>query len=390
MLRGRQACLVVVVAVVAAILAACGRGGTSAAARSPVASIYLGAYPATMPAAIGLNPVTNRIYVADTNAREVTVIDGATKETTARVGLGVRAGILQKVAVNPASNRIYVVEGSQFGGVGGPGPFVPVIRESGDVAVIDGTSNATAVVHVGGTVQAVAAVGQVWGAPAVNPVTNKIYVGTDAGVVAIDGATNATATVHAAAGATLAVDPAANRIYASGGGGLTVIDATTNGTIADIPLGHDGGGSLAVNAKTHKVYVLDVNYPNPGSVTVVDGTTLATTAVAVGRSPTEIVVDESANAAYVLDLDSSDVVRIDGANQATLPLIAVNPATGKLYVAAGGPKAGRVSASTPTNLPPPPMVLDVLDFKGTTIPSVPVDTCQPSPQPGSGVARGTC
>jgi len=252
--------------------------------------------------------------------------------------------------------------------------------------VIDGTSDATKTVTVGSA----------FGPPVVDPLTHKVYLNTGTGLVVLDGATNATATVYADAVGSLALDSAANRVYVSDGAKLTVIDATNYRTISKVEVGKDYG-VVAVNPKTHKIYLLDVNYPNPGSVMVVDGKTLTTTKVSVGRSPRELTVDESANAAYVLDLDSSDVVRIDGANQATafslpgaLPLIAVNPATGKLYVAAGGPKAGRVSASTPTNLPPPPMVLDVLDFKGTTIPSIPVDTCQPSPQPGSGVARGTC
>ena len=43
----------------------------------------------TSPYAVAVNPVTNKIYVANYNSNTVTVIDGATNSTTATVSVGV-------------------------------------------------------------------------------------------------------------------------------------------------------------------------------------------------------------------------------------------------------------------------------------------------------------
>ena len=58
----------------------------------------------SQPYAVAVNPVTNKIYVANMNSNNVTVIDGASNTTTTvSVGSGPQA-----VAVNPATNQIYV------------------------------------------------------------------------------------------------------------------------------------------------------------------------------------------------------------------------------------------------------------------------------------------
>jgi YVTN family beta-propeller protein len=96
------------------------------------------------PYAVAVNPVTNRIYVTNSNSSNVTVIDGATNATTT-----VPAGSQPlAVAVNPVTNKIYVA------------------NQGGSVTVIDGATNATTTVAVGVGPTAVA----------VNPVTNKTYV----------------------------------------------------------------------------------------------------------------------------------------------------------------------------------------------------------------------
>jgi YVTN family beta-propeller protein len=58
----------------------------------------------TYPWAVAVNPVTNKIYVANYNSNNVTMIDGATNaKTTVPVG-----STPQAVAVNPVTNKIYV------------------------------------------------------------------------------------------------------------------------------------------------------------------------------------------------------------------------------------------------------------------------------------------
>ena len=70
---------------------------------------------------MAVNPVTNKIYVANVGSNNVTVIDGATNTTTT-----VAAGSDPiAVAVNPVTNKIYVAN-----------------RSSNNVTVIDGATNA--------------------------------------------------------------------------------------------------------------------------------------------------------------------------------------------------------------------------------------------------------
>src|SRR5215471_7655976 len=58
----------------------------------------------TQPFSIALNPITNRIYVANEHSSNVTVINGINNSTTT-VNVGSSANA---VAVNPVTNMIYV------------------------------------------------------------------------------------------------------------------------------------------------------------------------------------------------------------------------------------------------------------------------------------------
>ncbi len=121
------------------------------------------------PAALAVNPVTNRIYVA---SGPIAVIDGGTNALTS-INAG---GFAVAVAVNPVTNKIY---------------FADKASNPGRVIVIDGATNAIANVTDPNANEPVAL--------AVNPVTNKIYVanGLSNNVTVIDGATNATTTITA-------------------------------------------------------------------------------------------------------------------------------------------------------------------------------------------------
>lgn len=107
-------------------------GMTSVFAGSPVAralAVVATVPTGTNPAALAVNPSTNRIYVANYNSGNVTVIDGATHAKT-NVPVGFRPGSL---AVNQANNKIYAAD---WGG-------------ANNVTVIDGATNA-AVATLGG------------------------------------------------------------------------------------------------------------------------------------------------------------------------------------------------------------------------------------------------
>ncbi len=294
------------------------------------ANVPAGNYPQAM----AVNLLTNKIYVANRNSNDVTVIDGADNSTvTVPVGTQPRG-----IAVNLATNKIYVANAS-----------------GGGVTEIDGITNATAGITAGMAPVAVA----------VNAATNKIYVanygkfdGTLGSVTVIDGATGATTTVGARAKPmAVAINPVTNKIYVAnyGDGTVTVIDGATNDT-ATVVVGTEVR-SLAVNPVTNKIYV--VNYLG-NSVTVIDGATNDTATAAVGNHPFEVAVNPVTNKIYVANLSASNVIVIDGESGATTTVaagsypyaVAVNPITNKIYVANGNTTVTVIdgATNTPTTL----------------------------------------
>jgi YVTN family beta-propeller protein len=106
MLQERHRCLIAVSVIAGLILAGCGRGPAPAAA--PQATVQLDL--TSQPGAIALNPVTNKIYVTQSDSEHIIVIDGATNSTT-KIATGAPAGLAQKLAVNPATDKVYVSRG---------------------------------------------------------------------------------------------------------------------------------------------------------------------------------------------------------------------------------------------------------------------------------------
>ncbi|MDQ3180763.1 MAG: YncE family protein, partial [Acidobacteriota bacterium] len=119
----------------------CWTGGHSVKADTVIGTVPAGSGPN----AVAVNPVTNKIYVANSGSGNVTVIDGTNNSTTT-----VAAGSTPvAVAINSVTNKIYVAN-----------------ADSNNVTVIDGTNNSTQTVAAGSQPNAVA----------VNSETNKIYV----------------------------------------------------------------------------------------------------------------------------------------------------------------------------------------------------------------------
>ena len=308
----------------------------------------------TNPQAVAVNPVTNKIYVVNFRSHNVTVIDGA-NGTTKTVGVGT---FPSDIAVNPVTNKIYVTN-----------------SYSNNVTIIDGMNDTTKMVEVGRSPRAIAvnpvtnkiyvvnsssnSVTVIDGANdttdlftgysgpqsiAVNPVTNEIYVtnfGTN-NVMVLDGANDTRKTVGVGISPqAIAVNPVTNKIYIANNGSndVTVIDGASNTTttveVGILPR------AIAVNPVTNKIYVANSNSNN---VTVIDGTSNTPTTVEAGTAPSAVVVNPVTNKIYVANLNSHDVTVIDGASNTTTtvevgsyPLaIAVNPVTNKIYVANNG------------------------------------------------------
>jgi YVTN family beta-propeller protein len=296
-------------------------------------TVNVGLYPA----AIAVNAVTNRIYVANrcgndsscNSAGTVSVIDG-TSNTTASVNVGYAP---VAVAVNSATNQIYVV--NECGND-------PTCSSPGTVTVVDGSSNKTTTVMVGTFPYDVE----------INPVTNQIYVVNDCGddnscnsvgtVTVIDGVNNKTTTVNVGFYPYFAaVNSVTNKIYVANKcgndvncgsvGTVTVIDGATNGATAVIA-GFQAD-TLALNSVTNKIYVEndcgnDFNCASNGTVTVIEGATNNTATVSVGVYPYGVAVNAATNKTYVANYCGNDlmcnsagtVTVIDGASNTTVPV----------------------------------------------------------------------
>jgi len=266
----------------------------------------------SVPQPLAVNPVTDRIYVANQGANAVTIIDGATNVTTSVP----TADGAYALAVNPATNKIYVAAGY------GPSPD--------SVTAIDGATNATATIKTADSRPAMAL--------AVNSVTNKIYVSEfDGALTVIDGANNETTSVPVeGAIPALAVNPVTDKIYLTNdaGNSVTVIDGATNAHIS-VPVGEEPA-AITVDPVANKIYVANCGPVDPSSgycepagssVTVIDGATNTTTTEAEGTSPVAVAVNHSTGAAYVANndmagYDGGDVTIVTPENYAAVPLTA--------------------------------------------------------------------
>jgi len=296
--------------------------------------------------AVAVNPVTNKIYVGGQNGN-VTVIDGATNSATTVTDPNANGLNSASIAVNSVTNKIYVANN---------GILIPFSTNPGNVTVIDGATNSTTTVTDPNAFTPVAV--------AVNPVTNKIYVANEGdypgsnhgNVTVIDGTTNSVTTLtdsNALAPVGVAVNQTANKIYVAnandstvtGNGGVTVIDGATN-SLSFVSAGPNSHivHAVALDSMTNTIYVtsegcfLDDPCRNPGSVTIINGSTNAvTTIINLGaHNPEGLAVNEMNNKIYVANTGSSNVTVIDGGATAASHL---------LLVAIAGNESGTVTSN---------------------------------------------
>ena len=249
------------------------------------------------PEALAINEVTNTIFVVNAcgyndcaSFQTLTILDGATlSQTTIGTGYGFYDEA-PSVAVNPVTNKVFVVN--------------PCATDRncphGNVVMIDPVTLSNTAVQVGAFPSAVV----------VNSATNKIYVANgdpDNGgrsLTVIDGATLSTSTVlFESTPVRLAINQTTNKIYVVcagiyGNGQLAVIDGVTLAayfyTLPSEPTG------LAINSTTNKIYVTSaVNYySSNGYLTVVDGSNLSMVNVTVGPTPVDAAIDATNNRIY--------------------------------------------------------------------------------------------
>ena len=254
------------------------------------------------PSDIALNPVTNKLYVANSGSNTVSVIDVSTHKVKSNITVGVRPNV---AVFNLATNRLYVANSG-----------------SNTVSVIDGSTD---------TVKGNITVGIGPLGIAVEPgeggIGNWIFVSNSGSntVSVIDGSTDIVRDNINVTGEPngLEVNSITNKLYVanSGTNKVSVINYITNETGGFhyvhniVPVGRIPTG-IAVNPNTDSVYVA-----NSGSntVSVIDGSTdTVKKEIEVGGSPNVVAFNpyfnNDNNTVYVATLVSNIIYSIDGLN----------------------------------------------------------------------------
>jgi YVTN family beta-propeller protein len=230
---------------------------------------------------VDVNPLTNRIYVVDVGTPSLLVIDGATNTVMTTIpGLFFRS---RMVGVNPVTNKIYVSNDGNGGGT--------------TVQVIDGATN---------TIIKVISVGTGPNGVAINPGTNRIYIGNyiSKTVSVIDGSSDSVIATILVGNQSIDIglNPITNRIYVGNyvDNTVSVIDGATNTVIATVPVGL-GPRGIGVNRNTNHIFVS--NFLD-NTVSVIDGgTNTVIDTVPVGANPVDVKVNPVTNLAYVANIN---------------------------------------------------------------------------------------
>jgi DNA-binding beta-propeller fold protein YncE len=279
---------------------------------------------------VAVNPVTNKIYVVAPNRRtqptdSLGVIDGSTDtlSQTLSVPQGARS-----VTVDYVANRVYV------GGCDNTQTPVPCT-----VTVIDGKTNATLSTVLVTTTPGFGIKGIV-----ANPVNGLVYVanGSDNVVNIIDGYKSKLAgsiDLQGNSPAAIAINPILNRLYVPAADVVAVVNAGTKKIIATTVAG-DSIMSAAANMVTGHVFVTDQEASGPSTVGVLNAKGSLLASPTVDDAPLGVDVDPLTNLAFVASTAQDDVTVIDGSNNTvktivenvTASFVAVNFVTRKVYV----------------------------------------------------------
>ncbi len=245
-----------------------------------IASITVG----NAPVAVGVNPFSHRIYVANYYGNSVSVIDGTSDVVTSTVDTG-SWSIPIAVVANPVASpaRAYVAE-----------------FWSNEVTVIDETSNAAS-------------------------------------------ATITSNGVHAGGPRALALDPSGTtpKLYVAdyGAANVSVFNAETYAPITTIAVGSKPR-ALGIFSSVPRTRIYVAN-KDSNTVSIIDGSSDTVTAtVSVGVKPKAIAVDTTTGYAYVTCEDSDAVYVIDDSDTVTATVsvgdkpigIAVDEANGRVFV----------------------------------------------------------
>jgi YVTN family beta-propeller protein len=280
------------------------------------------------PEAIALNPDTNRIYVTNSGSGDVTVIDGNADEVIATVPVG---DLPYAITVNRLANKIYVsrtfsdvtviIDGTTNlpttlrAGVGDAvaaasldnGTYMTSF-ESPQVSVFNGAND---------QVSRIGTPNHLWAMEA-NPSTKKLYAVSvgNSNVTVIDGRSHATRVVNAGKiPCAVGVDYSSGKAFVAnfGSNNITVIDGRSDSVIGTVNVGPKPQ-SISVDSTNHRVYVVSTH---ESTATVFDGTSHSVLGtMQTKKAPFAIAVNSKTHVAVALSLDG-ELTLIDGTTLAT-------------------------------------------------------------------------
>jgi YVTN family beta-propeller protein len=254
----------------------------------------------SFPIGIDINPITNKLYVANQFSNTISVIDIEKSIVEKNIDVG---NSPYDVDVNPFSNRIYSSN-----------------RDSNSISVIDGfTNNELTAIPVGKSPLGIG----------INLATSWIYVANfnSGTITVIDAIDNHI--IKSLKFATLPYDivinPHTNKVFVTdlGKNSVLVLDGSNNTLISTIPVGSKPS-ALAINTQTNTIYVS--NFLN-NSVSVINGTSnKLETNIKVKDNPVGIAVNPRTNKIYVNNLVDNSVSVINGETNKVIENISLEPA----------------------------------------------------------------
>jgi YVTN family beta-propeller protein len=277
-------------------------------------SLATGAHPD----AIAVNNATNRVYVVNSGEGNVSVVDGAADRVTGNLKTDRRP---YYIAVNEATNKAYV--SNTFSKV---------------MTVLDLATGAPSDWPIGSG-----------DAVAVDAKNDRVYLlgYEDPNLRIMNGATGEVVrepvgSIHAWAPA---FDEGLHKLYVTRVGTADVLVVDLQSREHTIVKVGNYPCALAVNPKTHMVYV--TNYAD-NTVSVIDGTSgTVKGTIAVGSHPQSVAVDAHRNRVYVGNVQGNSVSVIDAAS---MKVVKTLPAGSHPYAVVSDDATGAVYAG---NMPDP-------------------------------------
>ncbi len=258
------------------------------------------------PAAIGVNPNTNKIYVIHDNDN-ATVLDGSSNTVSKTIDFYI-ATDYPGVAVNPVTNKIFIAA-----------------TYDTDIIVLDGSTDT----ELGSFYTDFSDYDGCYpNGIAVNPVTDKLYIidWADEIVYVYEGSDPYAKITEMASGESddlggIAVNSVTNKIYVPDTvDSLYIFDGSTDTPSTNITVGTNPYG-VAVNETTNMIYVTNMD---DDTVSVVNGTTdTVSTTISVGNQPLGVAVSKNLNRIYVVNSADNSTSIINGSTNTVINTVTV-------------------------------------------------------------------